>query len=101
MDDKETMRKKKERLPTSRDWIVLDGSIQFNSSLSIRLGWIEKLLTLIGTETGRKLCLANGDYISVTDKIKFFVETDNVKNASPAVLYRFTMITLDQYLIDS
>ncbi|KAH0814233.1 hypothetical protein GEV33_008564 [Tenebrio molitor] len=72
------------------DWIVLDGPAD---SL-----WIDDLNTVL--DENRKLCLASGEVIHLTQNKRIIFEIENLNQASPAMVSRCGIIYMDPYTIN-
>ena len=69
-----------------RQWVVLDGPIEAT--------WVENMNTVL--DENRKLCLLNGETISVTKTMNVIFETDDLSMTSPATVSRTGIIYMSE-----
>ncbi|XP_074663059.1 dynein axonemal heavy chain 6-like [Tubulanus polymorphus] len=72
-------------IPTNWKWLVLDGPVDTL--------WVENLNTVL--DDTKTLCLANGERISLTSRMRLMFEVDNLSQASPATISRCAMVYMD------
>uniref|UniRef100_A0A3B0MHE3 Dynein heavy chain, putative n=1 Tax=Theileria annulata TaxID=5874 RepID=A0A3B0MHE3_THEAN len=71
--------------PDKDMYIVFDGDLKQE--------WVENLNSLL--DDNRILTLSNGDRISLRDNVKIFLETDSLKDITPATVSRSTIVFFD------
>jgi len=69
-----------------KGWIIFDGPIE---SL-----WIENLNSVL--DDNKTLCLANSERIKLTENMRFFFETDDLQNSSPATISRCGVVFFEE-----
>lgn len=67
-----------------KKWILLDGPIDFS--------WVEHLNSVL--DDNKKLSLANGEAIKMSDGMCILLETDHLRNATPATVSRCGLVYL-------
>lgn len=67
-----------------KKWILLDGPIDFM--------WVENLNSIL--DDNRKMSLPNGESIKMSEGMCILLETDNMKNVTPATVSRCGLIFL-------
>ena len=67
-----------------KKWILLDGPIDYS--------WVENLNSIL--DDNRKMGLPNGEQIKMSQGMCILLETDNMKNATPATVSRCGLIYL-------
>jgi len=67
-----------------RKWILLDGPIDYL--------WVENLNSIL--DDNRKMSLPNGDQIKMSEKMCILLETDHLRNVTPATVSRCGLLYL-------
>ena len=80
------MRKCSEDISSDHHWIILDNDIDPE--------WIESMNSVM--DDNKNLCLANGERIMMTNRMRIIFETGSFAVASPATVSRNGVVYFDQ-----
>jgi dynein heavy chain len=69
-----------------KKWILLDGPVDYN--------WVENLNSIL--DDNKKLSLPNGETIPLSDGMCILLETDHMRNITPATVSRCGLVHLDR-----
>lgn len=65
-------------------WLLLDGPIDLN--------WVENLNSIL--DDNKKMSLPNGEQIKMTDSMNILLETDHIRNITPATVSRCGLVQI-------